>query len=104
MSAGDPAMPLLRALVSAGAAAGAPPFELVEMASRAWASATFTGARHEIRLAVPDGPALAAWLAALPAAELPVPGHLVADVAVASVVRSGGTAQVVVEALTVEDR
>lgn len=46
-----------------------------------WASATFTGARHRLVLAVSGG-AAADWADALPEAELAVPGHLVADLEV----------------------
>lgn len=47
-----------------------------------WASATFVGVRLSVHLAVTGGDP-AAWLAALPEADLPVPGHLVADCVVA---------------------
>lgn len=64
-----------------------------------WASATFVGARHRVPIAG-SGVAFDAWVAALADAELPLRGHLVADVAV--VARSGD--RVVVEVLTVEER
>lgn len=65
----DPGTALLRAL-----AADAPPgsaMELIEMTSTVWASATFTGARHAIRLRAADDARLAAWLAGLPEARSP---------------------------------
>ncbi|MGN7160032.1 hypothetical protein [Sphingomonas sp. SAFR-052] len=64
-----------------------------------WASATFVGARHRVPIGG-SGVAFDAWVAALAEAELPLRGHLVADVAV--VARSGD--RVVVEVLTVEER
>jgi hypothetical protein len=68
-----------------------------------WASATFNGARHELRLEATDSPALEAWLDALPEADLPLRGHLVADIVVTGVTRAGGVATMTIEALTVEE-
>lgn len=62
-----------------------------------WASATFVGARHVATLAV-TGDA-AAWLARLPEADVPLRGHLVADL----VVRAGADGPVMLEALTLAD-
>lgn len=70
---------------------------------RRWASATFTGARHELTVELPDGDGAERWLAALSEAELPIRGHLVAD---AVVLRSHGEGELLVaalEILTVED-
>lgn len=69
-----------------------------------WASATFTGARHQVTLSSSAGAALDAWLAGLSEVDLPLNGHLVADVVVRSVERAGETAVVTMEALTVEER
>lgn len=96
----DPGLLLLRALV-AGAPRGSG-VELVEMTSTAWASATFTGARHTMRLTAGDDEPLAAWLAGLPEAQVRLAGHLLADLAVAAIDRRGGTAVVDLEALTIE--
>lgn len=75
----DPARRLLRALARAAAAAGCAPV-LRHDGTDPWASVTFTGARHRVTA---TGTGLAAWLAALPEAELPLPaGHLVAGCAV----------------------
>jgi len=52
-----------------------------DIRERAWASATFVGARLTIALAI-TGADPAAWLAALPGQDLPVPGYLVADLVV----------------------
>lgn len=73
-----------------------------------WASVTFSGARHQLR-AVLEGPgavgAAADFLAALGDMELPIPGHIVADIAlVAEERREGGAwACLELEALTIED-
>lgn len=64
-----------------------------------WASATFVGARHRLTLGG-AGTAFEAWVAGLADAELPLRGHLVADVAVVARTREA----VVVEVLTVEER
>lgn len=70
-------------------------------AARSWASATFEGARHRIALTAPATPALAAWLAALPDAELRVRGQLVADLIVTAFAQHDDVATVSLEALTV---
>lgn len=70
--------------------------------SMRWASATFVGARHRLSLDSPDDAAFAHWLAGLPEADLPIRGHLVADLAIVSVTRAAGRATADVEALTVE--
>lgn len=68
-----------------------------------WASVTFTGARHEVRLSV-AGDAGRQWIAGLPEADLPMRGHLVADVAVIAVAQDGERISATIEALTVEER
>ncbi len=74
---------------------------------RPWCSATFIGAQHRItlRLEGPDAAQRAAALAdALPEAELSLPGHIVADVAVDALRAGDGGAMLVdVAVLTVED-
>ena len=67
-----------------------------------WVSATFTGMRHRLILAAESGPPFEAWLDALPEADLPIRGHLVADLAIVTRCLAGGHANVTVEALTVE--
>lgn len=52
-------------------------------AERPWSSATFSGGRWTMTLEV-AGANGAAWLAILPEEDLPVPGHLVADLIVAT--------------------
>lgn len=82
-----------------------------EIRSRTWASATFTGARHEItmRLAGPDAPASAArFVATLGEREFDLRGHVVADIASVSSAPAPGAEgetamRLTIEALTVED-
>ena len=95
MNGGD-AMALLRALAATG-----PAFTLIEAESRDWSSATFTGERHRLRVELADDAATAAWLAALPEAELAVRGRLIADVAVREARRGGGRVDAIIEALTI---
>ena len=64
-----------------------------------WASATFNGARHQLTLESADA-GFAAWLATLPEADLPLRGHLVADLTVAHA--ADGVARI--EVLSVEER
>lgn len=69
-----------------------------------WASATFTGARHAVTLRAMDGDGLDWWLGALPEADLPVRGQLVADLKIVSVTRAYGAVVAMLEVLTVADR
>ncbi len=66
---------------------------LCDAVERPWSSATFTGAWLDLVLAI-DGADPAAWLAALPEAELPVPGRLVADLAVVTATATTATLEV----------
>ncbi|WP_139810020.1 hypothetical protein [Sphingomonas azotifigens] len=68
-----------------------------------WASVSFTGARHRIALEMAATDAAYAWLAALPELDLPLRGHLVADLHVASRDVERGRLHVLLEALTVEE-
>lgn len=88
---------LERTLAASAAAAGVT-LAVTHARSTDWASATFVGARHHLRLAVSGDPAAVAdWLDTLPEADLPMPGHLVADAIVTA--RDGGAATI--EVLTV---
>ena len=69
-----------------------------------WASATFTGARHELCISAAASPALDAWLSALGEHEFRLPGHLVADLTVTQARRVGERTTARIEALTVESR
>jgi hypothetical protein len=89
-----------------GSFASFPRFEVEEMRSRGWASATFTGARHELRFRVEGAgadEAAARFLGGLEAAEFDLRGHIVADLALVSEERRPGFARIAVEALTVEE-
>lgn len=99
----DPTRRLGRALVRSAQAAGCE-LEIANERSTAWASATFTGARHEFTFNAVAGQSLDHWLEQLPAADLRAPGHLVADIATSSVAYSSGRATVLINALTVVER
>jgi hypothetical protein len=63
--------------------------ELLRHSERAWASITFSGARHRVVMAFSGVEAVAAgerYIALLPDHEFTVPGQLVADAAVLSAV------------------
>ena len=79
-----------------------------ELRSRSWASATFTGARHELTFRVNGERAKAeadAFLSNLSAAEFELRGHVMADIALVSEERKDGEdwVRISLEGLTVED-
>jgi hypothetical protein len=79
--------------------------KVIASTSIPWASVTFTGARHNIRLAIngPDAGRKAAALAqSLSCEEFDLPGHLVADLITADPEIDGDQAILAIEALTVE--
>ena len=100
----DPATALIRAVLTLARGAA----ELEEHRGTAWASATFTGMRHAMRVSLlgEDGVRIGEWLASiLPDHEFRIAGHLVADIAVTAVHRRAeGTPAMTltIEALTVE--
>lgn len=98
----DPGTQLERALVRYAAEAGIT-LHVMPAESTRWASVTFTGARHRLRLAAPVSPMLDEWLAALPEAEFRLRGHLVADLVVTAETRAGEQTEATLEILTVED-
>lgn len=74
-----------------------------------WASVTFTGARHRLRVTLEGDGAVGAaadFLATLPDLDFPIPGHIVADIALVAEERgaNGRYAALELEALTIEDR
>jgi hypothetical protein len=81
--------------------------EVREARSEDWASATFSGSRHSYALTL-FGPSAAASVArlteGLDAMEFHLPGHLVADIAVANRADGLDYSTLTIEALTVEDR
>lgn len=93
---------LERALLHKAAAAGVD-LAIVEASWTRWASATFTGARHDLALAASPSHTLDAWLAGLPEAEFALRGHLVADLAVDSRMRVGERLELRIGVLTVEE-
>ncbi|WP_232491973.1 hypothetical protein [Novosphingobium kaempferiae] len=99
--------PWLRLLSEVMQLAG-PGVEFVQHGERAWASATFTGARHTIVLAFEGAQAIAhgeTFIAALPDHEFSVPRHLVADAAIVAVEHRQGPPYMTVEVelLVLED-
>lgn len=99
----DAATLLMRALTASADRAGCP-VEIQATEWTRWASATFTGARHTLKLSAPPSPALTAWIAALPEAEIALRGHLVADLSVVAARHAGDAITVELEILTVEER
>jgi hypothetical protein len=75
---------------------------IVEASWVPWASVTFTGARHRLAVELDASVVAQAWLVALPDLELPISGHLVADLQVAMVETVDGVLRAAIEALTVE--
>ncbi len=100
----DPATALIRAVLTLARGAA----ELEEHRGTAWASATFTGMRHAMRVSLlgEDGVRTGEWLASvLPEHEFRIAGHLVADIIVSEIHRreEGMPAMTLtIEALTVE--
>lgn len=79
---------------------------LEEIRSRAWASLTFRGARHELVFRIEgEGSEAAASriLAGLDPRDLTLRGHLVADLRLIEEERRPGCARIRLDALTVED-
>jgi hypothetical protein len=98
----DAATLLERAIVGQAAAAGAPITVSAATATR-WASATFVGARHRLTIDGPHGAATDAWLAGLAEADLPIRGHLVADLVVLGSAHADGRFTATVEVLTLRE-
>ena len=83
-----------------------PGSEILSACERAWASASFVGARHQLVLALPTGLArgdAVRLAAALGDREWTVRGTIVADLAADVLEDSDGRCRLNVEALTVED-
>lgn len=99
MNRGPDATTLLERRLRIAAEAAGVSIEIVASESTPWASATFNGARHHLTLNSDDA-GFAQWLATLPDADLPLRGHLVADLIVMGM--AGRTATI--EVLTVEER
>jgi hypothetical protein len=93
--------PLLDRLVRALRAALGGFVGSIEATSRPWASVTFTGARHTLRLTAEADGVDEAALAALPEHQFALPGHIVADVAINDRRAEGGPLEI--EVLTIEE-
>lgn len=93
---------LQRALAASAAAAGVA-IHFCNPTARTWTAPTFVGARHFMRIEAGSSPHLQAWLETLSDDDLPMRGHLVADVVVTSVSDIDGTLNADLEVLTVED-
>jgi hypothetical protein len=99
----DPVLPpdsttlLARAIVADAASVGLS-CTIAMWRSHPWASATFTGTRHDAVLAIGRDGDPAAWLTALPDRDLTMRGHLLADLTATR--RPDGT--VGIDALTIE--
>lgn len=94
---------LRRALTASATVAGTR-IEIARSEATRWASATFTGARHELELRMIATDAAERWLADLPDAELTVAGHLVADLKIVAMTQAGVDLSVTLEVLTLEER
>lgn len=103
MSRGPDAAVLLERALIADAARSAVMLEVTAGNATRWASATFVGARHRLTLSAARDLNADTWLGELEDAELPVRGHLVADVQVVRIVRADGRVVAEVEVLTVEE-
>ena len=98
---------LLRALLERGGD-GRDRILLSELRSVDWQSLTFTGERHEIQLRVPGPDAdavVGAIVDGIEDAEFSIPGHLLADIAVAGPPFSApdGSVTLAIDALTIAD-
>lgn len=103
MSRGPDVSTLLERRLRIAAEAAGVSIEIAASTSTPWASATFNGARHHLTLDLTlagEEAGFAQWLATLPEADLPLRGHLVADVIVTRTTERAAT----IEALTVEER
>ena len=77
-----------------------------ELESRSWASITFSGERHRLRLRLEGECAAAAadeFLDGLAEREFDLPGHVLADIALVSDEREEAQVRLTLEALTVEE-
>jgi len=79
----DPQQRLYRALAASADCHGLT-LRTLATHERPWASATFTGCRLTLDLAIAGGDP-GDWLASLPEEDLPIPGRLVADLVVTRV-------------------
>ncbi len=93
---------LRTALTQGELARGLPMLTIESVSTRAWASATFTGQTHAIEFNLRSA-VVEPLLDRLQGLDPAIPGHVLIDLAVAEIARTGDGARVVVEALTLED-
>jgi hypothetical protein len=98
----DPGTALVRALEANARRAGCPVRISASDWTR-WASATFTGGRHELTLEADEAGALDGWLSELPEKDLQNHGQQVDDIDWTSERRPQGGATIRLEALTVQE-
>ncbi|KQM85959.1 hypothetical protein ASE67_08725 [Sphingomonas sp. Leaf23] len=103
MSRGPDAATLLERRLRIAAEAAGVSIAITASDWTGWASATFNGARHRLTLSSGDA-GFAAWLAELPEADLPLRGHLVADLIVTGGATLPDRDDATIEVLTVEER
>ncbi|TXC72818.1 hypothetical protein FSB78_07315 [Sphingomonas ginsenosidivorax] len=72
-------------------------------ADQPWASATFVGTQHVVRIAAPAIPVVRSWLAALPEAPFALRGHIVADLSVDAIEPVAGELHATLSVLTLEE-
>ena len=77
-------------------------FELREIRSRSWASATFSGVRHELTLRV-SGAEADAFLDGLEEREFKIRGHILADIVLVEKRIEADGVSLRLEALTIEE-
>ncbi|MFV0625073.1 hypothetical protein ACBY01_13835 [Sphingomonas sp. ac-8] len=103
MSRGPDAATLLTRRLQIAADAAGQALTIGDTVSVPWASATFSGERHRLTVSG-SGPTFEHWLQSLPEADLPLRGHLVADLALLAVAVDHDSVRADIEVLTVEDR
>lgn len=97
----DAAAQLARALLSS-AREGTLAATVEELAARPWASATYVGTQVTLTFAAPRAPTLGRWIAELPQAELPMPGCLLASLAVDGIVDDGEVVRATLTGLVID--
>lgn len=91
---------LERALLRSARAAGAP-IVIERHDQQAWHSATFAGDHHALDARGASGVRLDAWLARLGEADLSLPGHIVAELALEACARDAATTRFRLRSVTV---
>lgn len=94
----------LRHALAANARAADATITITRSMATHWASATFSGARHEIDLSAIASDPVERWLEELPETELTLAGHLVADLKIVAVRQVGNELTMTIEVLTVEEQ